>query len=100
MLAYGNAFNLSSKVIETLFILAENKKWYDKPETAIRMAVKKLSEFREDFQIELIERAISGNYQGIVFSNSKEEQEKFYATRKDTKHERLARLVGSTHIGY
>jgi len=94
MLAYGNAFRLSIEVIETLFILAENPKWYNKPETAIRMAIKKLEDFRPEFQKELIERAIAGNYQGLVFGNSKEEELKYYGTTKDTKLDRLARLIG------
>ena len=57
--------------------LVKMPKWRKKPFSALQLTLHKLSEFDEDFVIELIENAITGNYQGIVFSNTKEKYEQF-----------------------
>ena len=57
--------------------LVKMPKWKKKPFSAMQLTLNKLSEFDEDFVIELIENAITGNYQGIIFSNTKEKYEQF-----------------------
>ena len=57
--------------------LVKMPKWRKKPFSALQLTLHKLSEFDEDFVIELIENAITGNYQGIIFSNTKEKYEQF-----------------------
>ena len=57
--------------------LVKMPKWRKKPFSAMQLTLHKLSEFDEDFVIELIENAITGNYQGIIFSNTKEKYEQF-----------------------
>ena len=57
--------------------LVKMPKWRKKPFEALQLTLHKLSEFDEDFVIELIENAITGNYQGIIFSNTKEKYEQF-----------------------
>ena len=57
--------------------LVKMPKWRKKPFSAMQLTLNKLSEFDEDFVIELIENAITGNYQGIIFSNTKEKYEQF-----------------------
>ena len=57
--------------------LVKMPKWRKKPFSALQLTLHKLSEFEEDFVIELIENAITGNYQGIIFSNTKEKYEQF-----------------------
>ena len=57
--------------------LVKMPKWRKKPFSALQLTLHKLSEFEEDFAIELIENAITGNYQGIIFSNTKEKYEQF-----------------------
>lgn len=57
--------------------LVKMPKWRKKPFSALQLTLNKLSEFDEDFVIELIENAITGNYQGIIFSNTKEKYEQF-----------------------
>lgn len=57
--------------------LVKMPKWRKKPFSALQLTLHKLSEFEEDFVIELIENAITGNYQGIIFSDTKEKYEQF-----------------------
>lgn len=48
-------------------------KWKKKPITAIKKSLKQLEQFEELFAIGLVEKAIAGNYQGVVFSNTETE---------------------------
>lgn len=47
-------------------------------------ALKELSEFDEDFSIELIDRSIAGGYQGLVFDQTKQNYERRKNTRKSS----------------
>ena len=66
----------SQRFMETWNILKNEKKWKNKSQAALQTSLKQLSAFDEDFAIELMERAILGNYQGIVYSNTKAEYQK------------------------
>lgn len=48
-------------------------KWKKKPPSAIQKSLTQLERFEEKFAIELIEKTIAGNYQGVVFSNTDSE---------------------------
>jgi len=48
-------------------------KWRKKPAASIKMNLEKLSEYDEDYALELIKRAIAGNYQGLFFKNTDRE---------------------------
>ena len=45
-------------------------KWRRKPISAIELAVNKLQRYEMDFAAELVENAIIGNYQGVVFPDT------------------------------
>jgi len=45
-------------------------KWRKKPLSAIMLACERLRRFEMDFAAILIENAIEGNYQGVVFTDS------------------------------
>lgn len=45
-------------------------KWKKKNQTALDMSLKKLARYDECFAIELVENAISGDYQGVVFGDT------------------------------
>lgn len=75
--AYGNAYDIPQENIDLLKELFITPKWIKKPDTALKLSVEKLSKFCQEFQKELIESAISGNYQGLVFPNSKRQEEIF-----------------------
>ena len=57
--------------------LVKMPKWRKKPFSALQLTLHKLSEFDEEFSIQLIENAITGSYQGIIFSDTKEKYEQF-----------------------
>ena len=56
--------------------LIEMPKWKKKPLSAIQKSLTQLEMYDESFAIGLIEKAIAGNYQGVVFSNTDEEYSK------------------------
>ena len=89
---YGYAFGITQENIDLLKELFVMKKWINKEETSYRLAIKKLSEFNPEFQKVLIENAISGGYQGLVFANSKQEEQKFLQKHENNKISRLERL--------
>lgn len=61
----------SDKFMATWGILRSEKKWKNKSDNALQLSLKQLSEFDEEYAISLMEKAISGNYQGVVFQNTK-----------------------------
>lgn len=52
-------------------------KWKKKPPSALQASLNQLSKYNEKFAIRLIDKAIAGNYQGVVFSNTDEEFQKY-----------------------
>jgi len=63
--------------------LLSSKKWKNKSENAIQLSIDKLKKFDENFIYELIENAIIGNYQGLVFSDT-EQKYKIWQNGKKT----------------
>lgn len=62
----------SQRFIEIWDMLLKSPKQKKKPITAIQLIAKQLLQFDEPFAYELVENAISSNYQGVVFPDSKE----------------------------
>lgn len=50
--------------------LIRQPKWRNKPKSALKLALKQLSEYGADFAVLLMENAITGNYQGVVFPDT------------------------------
>lgn len=94
---YCRAFDISEENTELMCILVQEPKWRNKTETAIRLAIKKLSEFSSEYQKVLIENAISGGYQGLVFADSKQKEQTFLKSQNvtDSKISRLERIINS-----
>jgi hypothetical protein len=57
--------------------LLKMSKWKKKPLSAIEMACKRLKRFDECFASQLVENAIEGNYQGVVFTDSQMKFEQY-----------------------
>lgn len=55
--------------------LLKMPKWKKKPLSAISLACSRLKRFELDFAAILVENAIEGNYQGVVFTNSEQQYE-------------------------
>jgi uncharacterized protein YdaU (DUF1376 family) len=62
----------SEKFMSRWSTLVLMPKWKKKSKEALQMSLMKLSDFDEEFSISLIENAISGDYQGLVFADTKE----------------------------
>ena len=60
----------SQEFIDTWEMLCQQPKWRKKTESALQMSLKKLGKYPEMFAIHLMEDAIAGGYQGIVFDNT------------------------------
>jgi hypothetical protein len=83
ILVVAKEFNLTSKVIEMLFLLVdENSFWRRKGYNALRLAFKKLVTYTEQEQIEFIERAIIGHYRGLVWSKKQQPKQEISRTEQ------------------
>ena len=56
--------------IEKWKILISMPKWKKKPDSSIEQSLNKLKKYNVFYAIELIENAISGNYQGVCFADT------------------------------
>lgn len=57
-------------------------KWKKKVKATLQLALNKLKDFEEEFVLEIIDQAIIGNWQGLVFSNTKSDYEKWKSDKK------------------
>lgn len=60
----------SQEFINTWGMLCQQPKWKKKTDSALQMSLKKLGKYPEKFAIQLMEDAIAGGYQGIVFNDT------------------------------
>ena len=60
----------SEKFRETWEALCEEKEWKKKTQNALRLALKDLGKYEEEFAIELMEKAIKGGWKGVVFADT------------------------------
>lgn len=84
----------SEKFMSVWNVLRNEKKWRNKSPAALQASLKQLSAFDEDFAIELMEKAISGNYQGVVFANTKSDYQKIKGNGKRTDKDGNTILAG------
>lgn len=68
--------------VEVWLKLLGMPKWKKKPLSAIEMASTRLKRFDSEFATTLVEAAIEGNYQGVVFPDSTKRFE-IYKQQKD-----------------
>lgn len=60
----------SERFRETWEALCEEKEWKKKTQNALRLALKDLGKYEEEFAIELMEKAIKGGWKGVVFADT------------------------------
>lgn len=61
-------------------------KWLKKEESAINKSLKSLMKFDEDFSLALVDRAIAGGYQGLIFENTQSNYEKYLREKNQKQH--------------
>lgn len=63
------------------FKLLHEKKWKGKSQSAIDASLKKLMRYDEEFAQSLVENAIGGEYQGVVFSDTDANYQKYLKSK-------------------
>lgn len=64
--------------------LIQTKKWKSKEQSAINASLKLLMKYEEDFSLALIQKAISGGYQGVVFADTDNHYQKYLNSKNGT----------------
>lgn len=72
----------SDKFRETWEALCEEKEWKKKTQNALRLALKDLGKYEEEFAIELMEKAIKGGWKGVVFSDTDAKYQEWMSARQ------------------
>ena len=67
----------SEKFLKSWELLLDTPKWKKKLPATLQLALDKVTEYDEEFVIELIEQATIGNWQGLVFQETKNQYQKW-----------------------
>lgn len=67
----------SEKFMQAWGILVQMPKWKKKINHSLQLALNSLGKYEEEFAIELIEKSIEGNWQGVTFPNTPDDYEKW-----------------------
>ena len=71
----------SDKFRETWEMLCEEKEWKKKTANALRLALKDLGKYDEDFAIELMEKTIKNGWRGVVFADTDAKYQEWQSAR-------------------
>ena len=72
----------SERFRQTWEMLCEEKEWKKKTQNALRMTLKKLGKYGEDFAVELMERAIEKGWKGVVFEDTDAKYQEWRSARQ------------------
>lgn len=72
----------SAEFVSTWELLRKQPKWKKKTKSALQMSLNKLGKYPEEFAILLMENAIAGNWQGVVFTWTPDEFRKWLAQKE------------------
>lgn len=73
---FAPALAMDEKFMAAWKTLCKQKKWVKKSQDAINASIQKLNQFDAEFATDLVTAAIAGNYQGVVFADTKEKYQK------------------------
>ena len=76
--------------------LLKTKKWRNKSESAIEETVANMQRFNEEFMTLQIESALVGEWQGLFFSNTESDFQKFLQGNGKTSFEKKVQGMNST----
>ncbi len=74
----------SEKFMQAWGILVQMPKWKKKINHSLQLALNSLGKYEEEFAIELIEKSIEGNWQGVTFPNTPDDYEKWKNRKNET----------------
>ena len=72
----------SDKFRETWEMLCEEKEWKKKTANALRLALKDLGKYDEEFAIELMEKTIKNGWRGVVFADTDAKYQEWKSARQ------------------
>jgi hypothetical protein len=75
----------SDKFRETWEMLCEEKEWKKKTANALRLALKDLGKYEEEFAIELMEKTIKNGWRGVVFADTDAKYQEWLSARQQAK---------------
>lgn len=82
-----------SEFVETWNELRQQPKWRNKTKKALQMSLKQLSKYDVRFGVWLMQNAIAGNYQGVVFDDTPARYDRWL--QATTKTDQVATPVGT-----
>lgn len=75
----------STRFVEKWEMLLQSPKWKKKKRSALQLALNRLSDFEEPFVIELMEQAIIGGWQGLIYCDTKAKYNQWLQHRQQGK---------------
>ena len=81
----------SDKFREVWEMLCEEKEWKKKTANALRLALKDLSKYDEEFAIELMEKTIKNGWRGVVFPDTDAKYQEWKSARQQAIDNQQAR---------
>ena len=86
----------SDKFRETWEMLCEEKEWKKKTANALRLALKDLGKYDEDFAIELMEKTIKNGWRGVVFADTDAKYQEWKSARQHAADNQQPRTATAT----
>lgn len=84
----------SERFRQTWEMLCDEKEWKKKSQNALKMALKSLARYEEDFAIELMEKCIAKGWKGVVFDDTDAK----YQEWKSARQQRIDNAVPRTSV--
>lgn len=75
--------------VDTWNELIKQPKWRNKPTSALKLALKQLSQYSAEYAVVLMENAIAGNYQGVVWPDTPARYAQWKASYAQWKREKM-----------
>ena len=86
----------SDKFRDVWEMLCEEKEWKKKTKNALRLALKDLGKYDEEFAIELMEKTIKNGWRGVVFADTDAKYQEWKSARQHAAENQTPRTTQAT----
>ena len=86
----------SDKFRDVWEMLCEEKEWKKKTKNALRLALKDLGKYDEEFAIELMEKTIKNGWRGVVFADTDAKYQEWKSARQHAADNQTPRTTQAT----
>ena len=86
----------SDKFRDVWEMLCEEKEWKKKTKNALRLALKDLGKYDEEFAIELMEKTIKNGWRGVVFADTDAKLQEWKSARQQAAENQTPRTTQAT----